>query len=126
MGLVYRCPSCTEPMVLESFHSGRTVPCPHCRERLDVPPHLDFDRVIAATLRDASRARLLLSGAVAFVVMPVFPVCAFIWWAASGRIHLAEEDEREVDPLLRLARAVARVGTFTGGVVAGLFVLSMV
>jgi DNA-directed RNA polymerase subunit RPC12/RpoP len=116
MGLIYRCPHCVEPMVLESFHSGREVPCPSCAERLDVPPHLDFERISAATRRDAATGKVLLSLAFAFAVMPFFPISALVWWYASGRIDKALEEEREVDPLMRLARAVARAGTVLGGI----------
>ncbi len=124
MGLLYRCSACDKEMVLESYHQGRTVPCPWCGANEDVPKRLDFETVYAERASDEARGRLLLAIAVASLLLVCLPASAAVWWAASGRISHAREDQREADPLLLNARVIAAVGTVIHALVWGGFALS--
>ncbi len=111
MGLLYRCSSCEKEMVLESYHQGRSVPCPWCGGDEDVPQRLDFETVYAARARDETRGRTLLAIAVASLLLACLPASAVVWWMAAGSISMAREEQREADPLLLNARVIAAVGT---------------
>ncbi len=111
MGLLYRCTSCDREMVLESYHQGRTVPCPWCDAKEDVPENLDFDTVYSNRAKDEERGKLLLALSVAGGLLSCLPVTAIVWWMSSGRIALAREEQREADPLLLNARVLAAVAT---------------
>ncbi len=123
MGLLYRCSACDKEMVLESYHQGRTVPCPWCGATEEVPNRLDFETVYSERAGDESRGRLLLAVSVASLLLGCLPGAAGVWWAASGRIGRAREDQREADPLLLNARVIAAVGTVIHSLVWGGIVL---
>ena len=126
MGLLYRCTSCTKEMVLESYHQGRTVPCPWCGASEEVPNRLDFERVYEERARDEGRGRVLLAVSVASLLLGCLPAAAVVWWMASGSISRAREDQREADPLLLNARVIAAVGTVIHGLVyAGLAIAQL-
>jgi hypothetical protein len=106
-------------MVLESFHRGRTVRCPHCTERNDIPERLDFDNVHRDSIKDADRGGWLLPTAIASLVLCCFPACAFLWWYSGGLIQRAKDQEREVEPTLVWSRWVSIAGSVVWGVVYG-------
>ncbi len=119
MSLVYACSGCSKDMVLLPMHRGRTVPCPHCGGATDVPANLTFDRALHAAAQDAAAGRRLLGFAVVSLMVPILaPIACLIWWAASGRLSKAEEEEREPEPLLRLARGVSIAAVLVGSVIA--------
>ncbi len=116
MGLLYRCSSCAKDMVLESYHRGRTVPCPRCRASNEIPQNLDFTEVDEKSRRDSDRGARLMTLAVAGFAACCLPLSGYVWWAASGAIHRAREEQREVDPLLLTTRLVAAIGTLISGI----------
>ena len=120
MGLLYRCTSCEKEMVLESFHRGRTVRCPHCRRQNDVPDSLDFRRVSRETLQDSNKGGWLLPLAIASSALCCLPVVAWAWWHAGGIIHRAKDEEREVEPTVLWARWVAIAGSVVALIAWGL------
>jgi hypothetical protein len=124
MGLLYRCSACVKEMVLESYHQGRTVPCPWCGSTEDVPQRLDFETVYASRASDEKRGRTLLAVAVASLLLACLPASAVVWWMASGSIGRAREEQREADPLLLNARVIAGVGTLIHGLVWAGFAIS--
>jgi hypothetical protein len=117
MGLLYRCSDCDKEMVLESYHQGRTVPCPWCGASEDIPNRLDFETVYTSRAADERRGRLLLAVSVASLLLACLPASAVVWWLAAGSIGRAREDQREADPLLLNARVIAAVGTVIHGLV---------
>ena len=117
MGLLYRCADCDKEMVLESYHQGRTVPCPWCGANEEIPNRLDFETVYAARSQDEQRGRVLLAVSVASLLLGCLPAAAVVWWMASGSIGRAREEQREADPLLLNARVIAAVGTVIHGLV---------
>lgn len=115
MGLVYRCSACAKEMVLESFHRGRTVRCPHCREENEAPENLDFATASDAALKDLDRGGLLLFAAIAGSMLVVCaPVPAAVWWMANGAIARAKDEEREVEPAMVWAKWISIIGTGVG------------
>ena len=117
MGLLYRCSSCDKEMVLESYHQGRTVPCPWCGASEDVPNRLDFETEI----RLGGEALQL---SVASLLLGCLPASAVVWWMTSGTIGRAREEQREADPLLLNARVIAAVGTVIAGLVYAALAIS--
>ncbi len=111
MGLLYRCTSCQKEMVLESYHQGRTVPCPWCGASEDVPGSLDFETVYGERAKDESSGKMLMTFSIAALMLACLPGAAVVWWLSAGRIARAREDQREADPLLLNARVIAAVGT---------------
>lgn len=98
-------------MVVESYHAGRSVPCPWCRARNDVPTSLDFLAPDVAQAKDEARGGRLLMFAVLGLFSCIAPLEAWVWWSAHGHLRRAEEDGRPGDGLVRAARAIAAVGT---------------
>lgn len=121
MGLVYRCTECQGEMVLEAFHRGRTVRCPHCRGSNDVPEGLEFREATRETLRDANVGGWMLLGSIVSLCLPCTPLAPFLWWYSTARVDRAREAEREVDPALIWTRRLSILGTFELVVVWGLF-----
>jgi len=111
MGLLFRCSACSKEMVLESFHRGRNVRCPHCSERNDIPDRLDFDVVHRDSVRDADRGGWLLPVSIASICLCCLPGAAFCWFYAGGLISRARDAEREIEPTLVWARWVGIFGT---------------
>ena len=120
MSLVFRCGDCSKTMILEPVHRGRTVKCPHCQGKNEVPDHLDFESAAEASLQDLNRGGLLLFFGIAGSVILCVPVPAICWWMSVGAIQRAREEEREVDPTLQWSKWVGIIGT-----VADLIVLAL-
>lgn len=105
-------------MVLEAYHTGRTVPCPWCRAANDIPHGIDFNTVDRAQAQDESRGGMLLVGAV-IGFFACLPLAAWVWWSANGVIGRARDDGRPADGLVRAARVIAAVGTVLWVVLGG-------
>lgn len=121
MGLVYRCTECEGEMVLEAFHRGRRVRCPHCRGENDVPEGLEFRTATRETLRDANVGGWMLLGSLFSICVPCTPLAPFLWWYSTLRVQRAREAEREVDPALVWSRRLAVFGTLELFLLWGLF-----
>ena len=111
MGLLYRCATCEKEMVLESYHQGRTVPCPWCAASEEIPASLDFETVYGERARDESSGKVLMTLSIVSLMLGCLPGAAVVWWLSAGRIARAREDQREADALLLNARVIAAVGT---------------
>lgn len=113
-------------MVLESFHRGRNVRCPHCGERNDIPERLDFEHVHRDSIKDADKGGWLLPSSIAALCLCCFPACALLWWYSGGLIQRAKDQEREVEPTLVWARWVSIAGTVIWGAVSAVFLAGWV
>lgn len=113
-------------MVIERHHVGASWPCPRCKATTEVPANLDFDTLLAESAVDRRRATRLLVTTVVAGVTCCLPLSAFLLWQISGAIHRARDADREVEPLLLSARALAVTCTVIDGVFWLLCVLGTV
>lgn len=120
MGLLFRCTTCHKEMVLESYHRGRNVRCPHCAERNDIPDRIDFEGIRKDSVRDMDRGGWLLPLSLAAAILCCLPASAFTWFYASGLIIKARDAEREIEPTLVWAKWISIVGTVIALVAWGL------